>query len=249
MTRETLDVVALLPPRLNDIALGLSDRLAALAAEITELDALTPIFAQPDWFMGLLRWNGRNIRVVDTARLIMPERTAAGDGHRDRYQCVLMLDDSDWGLAVDSDAESIRLAAGDVRWRGNRTSRPWLVGTLAERLCALLDVRALTQHLREPQGAQAVPGVPDAADRHHRERRARAVVARREQALREHNHQRAWGRYNAAVAYANVGSEVSIVSDPTARVTTPVEFLETRFSPFFRQLFAWSGFPISGTHP
>ena len=29
-----------------------------------------------------------------------------------------------------------------------------------------------------------------------------------------------------------------------ARVTTPVEFLEARFSPFFRQLFAWSGFPL-----
>jgi SSS family transporter len=29
-----------------------------------------------------------------------------------------------------------------------------------------------------------------------------------------------------------------------ARVNTPVEFLEERYSPFFRQLFAWSGFPL-----
>lgn len=29
-----------------------------------------------------------------------------------------------------------------------------------------------------------------------------------------------------------------------ARVSTPVEFLEERYSPFFRQLFAWSGFPL-----
>ncbi|MBW3630351.1 MAG: Gfo/Idh/MocA family oxidoreductase [Gemmatimonadetes bacterium] len=29
-----------------------------------------------------------------------------------------------------------------------------------------------------------------------------------------------------------------------ARISTPVEFLETRYSPFFRQLFAWSGFPL-----
>ena len=29
-----------------------------------------------------------------------------------------------------------------------------------------------------------------------------------------------------------------------ARVSTPVEFLETRYSPFFRQLFAWTGFPL-----
>lgn len=29
-----------------------------------------------------------------------------------------------------------------------------------------------------------------------------------------------------------------------ARVSTPVEFLEQRFSPFIRQLFAWTGFPL-----
>lgn len=29
-----------------------------------------------------------------------------------------------------------------------------------------------------------------------------------------------------------------------ARVSTPVELLEKRFSPFFRQLFAWTGFPL-----
>ncbi len=32
-----------------------------------------------------------------------------------------------------------------------------------------------------------------------------ALVARREQALRDHRHQLAWARYNAAVAYANIG--------------------------------------------
>lgn len=33
-----------------------------------------------------------------------------------------------------------------------------------------------------------------------------ALVARREQALRDHHHQRGWARYNAAVAHANVGA-------------------------------------------
>ncbi|HTV01975.1 MAG TPA: hypothetical protein VMF13_15615 [Luteitalea sp.] len=32
-----------------------------------------------------------------------------------------------------------------------------------------------------------------------------ALVAKREQALRDHRHQMAWARYNAAVAYANIG--------------------------------------------
>jgi len=33
-----------------------------------------------------------------------------------------------------------------------------------------------------------------------------ALMARREQALRDHHHQRAWARYNAAVAHANLGA-------------------------------------------
>ncbi len=41
-----------------------------------------------------------------------------------------------------------------------------------------------------------------------------ALVARREVALREHQHQRAWARYNAAVAHANVGNEAFV----TARI-------------------------------
>ncbi len=125
---------------------------------IAELGELTPIFAQPAWFMGLLRWNGRNIRVVDTARLIMPERVEnlEASSYRQRYQCVLMLDGTDWGLAIDGEAESLKLDPANVRWRGSLKARPWLAGTVADRLCALLDVRALAhrlyaeQHARQP---------------------------------------------------------------------------------------------------
>lgn len=41
-----------------------------------------------------------------------------------------------------------------------------------------------------------------------------ALVARRERALREHLHQRAWARYNAAVAHANIGHDAIV----TARI-------------------------------
>lgn len=108
---------------------------------ITMLTEITPIFAQPDWFMGILRWNGRNIKVIDTARLIMPGQQKDSDDKR--YQCVLMLEGTDWGLAIGKASESLTIAPQAVRWRSNLASRPWLLGTVAEQMCALLDVRAI----------------------------------------------------------------------------------------------------------
>jgi purine-binding chemotaxis protein CheW len=99
---------------------------------------LQTVAAQADWFMGILRWNGRNLRVVDTAKFIMPERIK-DDSHRASYHSVIVLGDSHWALAVDQAEKSTRLDAGDVRWKYLLGTRPWLAGTLLHRLCALMD--------------------------------------------------------------------------------------------------------------
>lgn len=129
-----------------------------LAAALVELggiarieDNLSPLFGQSDWFLGLLHWNGRNIRVIDTARLIMPERV--GEQVPD-YQLVLLIEGSDWGLAVDSASEAMHLTSDEVRWRSNARTRPWLAGTVLDKMCALLDVSNITRMLQaENQGS------------------------------------------------------------------------------------------------
>jgi len=119
-----------------------------LAAPLQELggimplaDKLQPLAAQADWFMGLIRWNDRTIRVVDTARFVMPERVAA-DQQID-YQSVVVLGDSHWALAVNNADQSVNLQPCDIRWRKTLGKRPWLAGTVLNRLCALLDVDVL----------------------------------------------------------------------------------------------------------
>lgn len=127
-----------------------------LAAPLVELggiarigDGLTPIFGQSDWFMGLLRWNDRNIRVVDTARLIMPERLPAlTDGQRPPYEFVLLIEGTDWGLAIDSATEALHLQPDDVRWRASLQNRQWLAGTVLEKMCALLDMGSVARLLQ-----------------------------------------------------------------------------------------------------
>lgn len=132
-----------------------------LAAPLVELggiarigDGLTSIFGQSDWFMGLLRWNDRNIQVVDTARLIMPERLPAlADGQRPPYEFVLLIEGTDWGLAIDSATEALRLQPDEVRWRASLQSRQWLAGTVLEKMCALLDMGSVARLLQAEQGS------------------------------------------------------------------------------------------------
>ncbi|MEX0737943.1 MAG: chemotaxis protein CheW [Pseudohongiella sp.] len=132
-----------------------------LAAPLHELggimpldDKLQPMAAQADWFMGLIRWNGRTIRVVDTARFVMPERV--GSGQQADYQSVVVLGDSHWALAVNNADQSVNLQPADVRWRQTMGKRPWLAGTVLDRLCALLDVDVLVGLLDASDTARQV---------------------------------------------------------------------------------------------
>ncbi|RPT74986.1 hypothetical protein [Pseudomonas aeruginosa] len=47
--------------------------------------------------------------------------------------------------AVHQVSRSIRLDPAEVKWRSQRSQRPWLAGTVIEHMCALLDVAALAE--------------------------------------------------------------------------------------------------------
>lgn len=104
---------------------------------------LTPLFGQPDWFLGILPSQSGNLKVLDTARWVMPDRYR--DDFRDGLQYVISVQGYEWGLAVHQVSRSIRLDPSEVKWRSQRTQRPWLAGTVIEHMCALLDVAALAE--------------------------------------------------------------------------------------------------------
>jgi purine-binding chemotaxis protein CheW len=135
----------------------------ALAAPLAELgsiyplniESLTGIFGQAAWFMGLLSVKGSSVRTIDAAQVVMPERYAAS--MREQYRYVITLHGSDWGLAVDSVADSVVLQPDDIRWRGQRSKRPWLAGTVVNQMCALLDVAQLVWMFQNQDGKRAAP--------------------------------------------------------------------------------------------
>lgn len=104
---------------------------------------VTPIFAQPEWFVGLMPTPVGNLKVLDTARWIMPERYQAE--LRERFRFVISIDGHDWAMAVDEVRESVLLRPEEVKWRDQRKTRAWLAGTVIDHMCALLDVDALAQ--------------------------------------------------------------------------------------------------------
>lgn len=104
---------------------------------------ITPLFGQPDWFLGILPTPAGNLKVLDTARWVMPERYA--QELRDSLRFVISVQGHDWGMAVHGVSQSIRLQPEQVKWRSGQGKRPWLAGTVIDRMCALLDVEALAQ--------------------------------------------------------------------------------------------------------
>jgi len=104
---------------------------------------LTPLFGQPDWFLGILPSQSGNLKVLDTARWVMPDRYR--DDFREGLQYVISVQGYEWGLAVHQVSRSIRLDPSEVKWRTQRSQRPWLAGTVIEHMCALVDVTALAE--------------------------------------------------------------------------------------------------------
>jgi len=108
--------------------------------KITE--ELTPLFGQADWFMGLLPVKDNNLRVVNTAKVVMPERYS--DVMETEFKYVISINGVDWCLSVDEVSEAITLDPEAVRWRTGRSKRPWLAGTVIDQMCALLDISQLS---------------------------------------------------------------------------------------------------------
>ena len=111
--------------------------------------AVTEMPNHQPWFLGLRTHLGHKVKLIDVAKLILPaeRRATLAPAASGRLSKVILLDDGQWGLACDGVAEVITLSAADVKWRAQAGTRPWLAGTVIERMCALIDTRAFAEML------------------------------------------------------------------------------------------------------
>lgn len=133
---------------LFDVAgLTLAVPLVALGQIVTLDENLTPIFGQSDWFMGIFPTPHGKFRVVNTALFVMPEKYQSR--YIDKAEYAISLDGVPWALAVDSINQPVSLDPTEIKWRTERSKRPWLAGTVKSAMCALLDIPQMAKMLVE----------------------------------------------------------------------------------------------------
>ena len=102
---------------------------------ITEMPGHSP------WFIGIMKNLNKNVNLIDTALIVVPEKMRAGfpADPAERSNRVVLIGNGQWGLVCDSVEEVITLEPASVRWRTSRTKRRWLAGTVIEHMSALID--------------------------------------------------------------------------------------------------------------
>ena len=131
----------------------------SLATPLVELNtilnwhehAVTPMPGHAEWFLGLLPVRERQVKVIDIAKFVIPKNhkaRAALDGERD-FKHIIIVGGGEYGLACDDLGEVFKVDRDKVRWRSDRTQRPWLAGTVVEQMCALIDVDIFSEMLKK----------------------------------------------------------------------------------------------------
>ena len=116
---------------------------------------LTPLVGRADWFMGLYRSGERNVQVIDTARWVMPDRWS--EQCRKNYHFIIRIGGNNWGMACDAVEQAVHLEPSQVKWRTERSKRPWLSGTVIDYMCALLDAETMGYLLQRQAKLRGLP--------------------------------------------------------------------------------------------
>lgn len=124
--------------------LTLAVPLVKLNSVMPWTDDITQTPNKTNWYLGLVKSHGSNVKVIDTALMVLPEnrRSSIDLNPSHRFSHILLVDNYNWGLACDAIGDVIWLDQSKVKWRKNKTQRPWLAGTVLEQLCAIMDTEA-----------------------------------------------------------------------------------------------------------
>ena len=109
---------------------------------IHKMGELSHLIGRPAWYLGLQSSRDSQLDVVDTAKWVMPD-VLTDDEYKSQYEYIVMLGESNWGLASTELKGTEQLRPEAVRWREQSGKRPWLAGMVKEQMCALVHVSEL----------------------------------------------------------------------------------------------------------
>ncbi|MGI2853501.1 chemotaxis protein CheW [Shewanella algae] len=121
---------------------------------IVRIERINHIFGRPGWFMGVQGYRESQLNIVDTCAWVMPEKYDDKLAQSVNYQYLVVLENSNWGLACESLVNAVKIDKSQVNWRGSEGKRPWLAGVVKEQMCGILHVQALIEMLNAGLGCQ-----------------------------------------------------------------------------------------------
>lgn len=123
-----------------------------LAVPLDRLDGIvkwvdpTPIPKMPVWHLGLVKYQGVTVSVVDASHFIsVPIHLRKQQG---QYKFIVLIGGKRWGIGADAISNVVTLTPEQVKWHNRSDStKAWLAGTVKEQMCALIEVDGLIAQL------------------------------------------------------------------------------------------------------
>ena len=101
---------------------------------------ITELPGHKSWYLGIIQNQGKSVPVIDTLQQVVPQNRWPENYLNERkFKHIILIDNARWGLACETVLEVVTLKTDSVKWRSSRTRRRWLLGTVIEHMCALLD--------------------------------------------------------------------------------------------------------------
>jgi len=99
---------------------------------------------KPSWYIGLYSQEHQHTQVVDTAHIILPNQLQDSSV---KPSFIILIADGKWGLACNKVSKVVTLSSEEVRWRQQAGKRPWLAGTVLDKMCSILNIDELVKQL------------------------------------------------------------------------------------------------------
>jgi purine-binding chemotaxis protein CheW len=125
--------------KVNGITLGVP--INSLMGILSYAGEATQLPGQPIWSLGVVIHRDVKVIVIDTARLLMPERLTGDEVINPQH--LLLIGNGNCALAVDSISTTLTIDKDGVRWRGGGQTRPWYAGIIIQELSVLLDINGV----------------------------------------------------------------------------------------------------------
>ena len=134
---------------LSVVGLSLALPMERITEVIAYNEAKVNLLNRDGTILGSMTYGEREIIVLDTASIIVPQNHARRTAmlERKNYQHILVLDKGSLAIAVDTLDEEVYLPTDNIRWNAATSQHTWLAGTMVDYGYALVNADRLTSYL------------------------------------------------------------------------------------------------------